>query len=139
MVCRKVGIPYDVYAFTSENKWDEVHPKPYKQEDNVFHISEYFGLFHMLTSSVNSKESERQLLNLWRVVCSFGRADNLYAMYSAPLFGLSGTPLNETLVTLHQILPTFTKKYNLQNVNVVILTDGEAAPLYNTVWVSSKM
>ena len=137
--CRKVGIPYDVYAFTSENKWDETHPKPYKQQDNVFHISEYFGLFHMLTSSVNSKESEKQLLNLWRVVCSFGRADNLYAMYNAPpLFGLSGTPLNETLVTLHQILPTFTKKYNLQNVNVVILTDGEAAPLYNTVWVSYK-
>ena len=30
--CRKVGIPYDVYAFTSENKWDESQPKPYKRE-----------------------------------------------------------------------------------------------------------
>jgi hypothetical protein len=141
--CRKVGIPYDVYAFTSENKWDESQPKPYKREDNVFHISEYFGLFHMLTSSVNSKESEKQLLNLWRVVCSFGRASlnnkHIYAMYSAPpLFGLSGTPLNETIISLHQIIPLFTKKYNLQNVNVVILTDGEAAPLYNTVWVTYK-
>ena len=43
--------------------------------------------------------------------------------------GLSGTPLNETVVALHQILPQFQKKHKLEKVNCVILTDGEGSPL----------
>ena len=42
---------------------------------------------------------------------------------------LSGTPLNETLIVLHEILPTFQKQNKLQKVQCVILTDGEANPL----------
>jgi hypothetical protein len=34
--------------------------------------------------------------------------------------------LNESLITLHQILPKFQKDYKLQKVQCVILTDGEA-------------
>ena len=40
-------------------------------------------------------------------------------------YGLSGTPLNETLVSLHQIIPQFQKNHDLQKVQCVILTDGE--------------
>ena len=43
--------------------------------------------------------------------------------------GLSGTPLNETIVALHQILPQFQKQHKLEKVNCVILTDGEGSPL----------
>ena len=43
--------------------------------------------------------------------------------------GLSSTPLNETLVCLHTILPEFKKQHQLQKVQVVILTDGEAHQL----------
>jgi len=42
---------------------------------------------------------------------------------------LSGTPLNEALVSLHQIIPQFKVKNSVQKVQCVILTDGEAAPL----------
>ena len=42
---------------------------------------------------------------------------------------LSGTPLNETLIALHQILPRFKKDNKLQKVQCVILTDGEGYPL----------
>ena len=43
--------------------------------------------------------------------------------------GLSGTPLNESLICLHEILPKFKKENKLQKVQCVILTDGEGAPL----------
>jgi len=45
---------------------------------------------------------------------------------------LSSTPLNETMVALHQILPKFQKEHKLQKVQCVVLTDGEAAmPKYH--------
>jgi hypothetical protein len=43
--------------------------------------------------------------------------------------GLSGTPLNESMISLHQILPKFQKENKLQKVQCVILTDGEGSPL----------
>ena len=42
---------------------------------------------------------------------------------------LSGTPLNEALVCLHQILPKFQRENKLQKVQCIVLTDGEACPL----------
>ena len=39
---------------------------------------------------------------------------------------LSGTPLNEALICLHQILPQFRKENDLQKVQCVVLTDGES-------------
>ena len=50
--------------------------------------------------------------------------------FRTPLgMNLSGTPLNETIVALHQILPKFKMENKLQKVQCVILTDGEAQPL----------
>ena len=43
-----------------------------------------------------------------------------------PRIGFSGTPLNESVVALHKIIPDFKKKNNLEKVNCVILTDGES-------------
>jgi hypothetical protein len=46
---------------------------------------------------------------------------------------LSGTPLNEALICLHQILPKFQKENKLQKVQCIVLTDGEANHLpYHT-------
>jgi hypothetical protein len=42
---------------------------------------------------------------------------------------LSGTPLNEALIALHQILPKFQKENKLQKVHCIVLTDGEANQL----------
>ena len=43
-----------------------------------------------------------------------------------PRIGFSGTPLNEAVVALYKIIPDFKKNNNLEKVNCVILTDGEA-------------
>jgi hypothetical protein len=39
---------------------------------------------------------------------------------------LSGTPLNESLICLHQIIPQFQTENKLQKVQCIVLTDGEA-------------
>ena len=48
---------------------------------------------------------------------------------------LSGTPLNEALVSLNQLIPEFKKATGVQKVQCVTLTDGEAHPLqYNKLF-----
>ena len=104
-------------------------PEPlYKKKDGLIQVQEYFSLMNMLTSKTNSKTLEDQMLNIYRIARSF--SDQHYCRYAVPVgWGLSGTPLNETLVALHEILPIFQKDNKLQKVQCVILTDGEASPL----------
>ncbi len=134
--CKKVNIPFEVYAFTNDYpiiKYDEnnmpIMPEPlYQKKDGLIRVEEYFSLMNMLTSKTNGKTLEDQMLNIYRISRSFG--DPHYTRYCVPVgLSLSGTPLNESLIALHEILPAFQKDNKLQKVQCVILTDGEAAPL----------
>jgi hypothetical protein len=77
---------------------------------------------------VNGKDLEHQLLNIWRLAYCFGRTYSSPYTYSNRM-ALSGTPLNEALISLHQILPKFQKENKLQKVQCIVLTDGEANQL----------
>jgi hypothetical protein len=134
--CKKVNIPFEVYAFTNDYpiiNYDEnnkpIMPEPlYQKKDGLIQVQEYFSLMNMLTSKTNGKTLEDQMLNIYRISRSFG--DQHYTRYCVPVgLSLSGTPLNESLIALHEILPAFQKDNKLQKVQCVILTDGEAAPL----------
>ena len=144
--CKKVSIPFEVYAFTNEWKkpeynyetGDVINPADftcsYEKKENLLAISEHFSLMNLLTSKTNGKQLEHQMINIWRIAKAFS---NYYgAPYSVPTrLGLSGTPLNEALVCLHQILPQFQKQNKLQKVQCIVLTDGEANHLSRHVEV----
>ena len=125
--CQKVNIPFDVYAFTNEYPIaGGLKDICYDKRAGVAAVGEWFSLMNLFTSKVNSKTLEEQMKNIYRVVHSFVR----YVSYRYPSeLNLSGTPLNESLIALHKIIPAFKKQYKLQKVQCVILTDGEAAPL----------
>ena len=131
--CKKVQIPFEVYAFTtnfprSYSSEGYVDVKPlYEPKDELVSIDKYFSLMNLFTSKVRGRELEDQMFNIYRIVKSFR---NYHANRIIPMgMGLSGTPLNETVVALHQILPQFQKQHKLEKVNCVILTDGEGSPL----------
>ena len=137
--CKKVAIPFEVYAFTSdyplvsydENGKANIRELAYTKKDGLVQVGEWFSLMNMLTSKTNGKTLEEQMKNLFRLAHAFRW--NTFTRYQIPYgMSLSGTPLNETLVSLHQILPNFQKENKLQKVQCVILTDGEAAmPKYH--------
>jgi hypothetical protein len=131
--CKKVTIPFEVYAFTSDYplvKYSsdgraDLRMRSYKKRDGLIQVGEWFSLMNMLTSKTNTKVLEDQMKNIFRIAHSFGR--HTYCRYSVPPgLSLSGTPLNESLIALHQILPKFQKENKLQKVQCVVLTDGEA-------------
>jgi len=137
--CKKVAIPFDVYAFTSDYplvKYDEdnkanLRELAYTKKDGLVQVGEWFSLMNMLTSKTNAKTLEEQMKNIFRLATAFRW--NSHARYTIPYgLSLSGTPLNETLIALHQILPKFQQENKLQKIQCVVLTDGEAAmPKYH--------
>ena len=137
--CKKVSIPFEVYAFTNEwnreyfdYKKNDYVPKQehshYEKKEGLLCVSDYFSMMNLLSSKTNSKELERQMINIWRIAYYY--SSSWGCPYSiAQRLSLSGTPLNEALVSLHQILPKFQKENRLQKVQCVVLTDGEANSL----------
>jgi hypothetical protein len=137
--CKKVSIPFEVYAFTNEWRRCEYdydneryvaadRTSHYDKREGLLIVDETFSMMNILTSKVNGKELEHQLLNIWRLASCFARTYNSPYTYSNRL-SLSGTPLNEALISLHQILPKFQKENKLQKVQCIVLTDGEANQL----------
>ena len=134
--CRKVNIPFEVYAFTNEwrrreqdeyGQWNAVTDmKPYYEEEEYnLRVEEAFSLMNLFTSKVRTNEFDHQLKNIWRIATCFSRT--YYTPYTYPVrLCLSGTPLNEALMCLHKILPRFQKENDVEKVQCVVLTDGEA-------------
>lgn len=126
--CKKVSIPFEVYAFSedfyhSHNGTATKLPQLYDKKEGVFCINQSFRLMNILTSKTNSSTLEHQMKNIWRVCWSFKN----YTTYSyPPKMSLSGTPLSEALICLHEIIPNFQKQNKLQKVHCMVLTDGES-------------
>jgi len=137
--CKKVQIPFEVYAFTScYPKFGGVDPLC-EAKVNQFDVDRNFSLLNMFTSKTKGKVLEKQMKTMFRIAQTFGfnRYDG-QDRYNVPLgLNLSGTPLHETMIALHQILPSFQKDNDVQKVQCVILTDGEGHPLtYHSEHVS---
>ena len=134
--CKKVSIPFEVYAFTNEWRRCEYDYQKgqyvaadrtphYEKKEGLIVVDESFSLMNLLTSKVSGKQLEHQLKNIWRLAAYFN--NTYHAPYTYPSrLSLSGTPLNEALVCLHQIIPQFQSQNKLQKVQCIVLTDGEA-------------
>ena len=138
MFCKKVGIPFEVYAFS--NEWipaeraingmspeitnDEYYSyKKHINKNQVYINKSFFRMLNILSSRSNSKNFDRQCRNIWREVFSM----SYYVSYHGTIgMGLSGTPLNESILVMKDIIPQFQKSNGVNKVNLMILTDGDA-------------
>ena len=130
--CKKVNIPFEVYAFTYDYVDTEIgyHEDDSSDiqvmEDNTLYLYRSFRLLNILSHKRTSSEFEKDCHNLWKV--SFFHQKRVWDMIPHGL-GLSGTPLNESLIALRYIIPNFISENALSKVNTVILTDGESASI----------
>jgi len=135
--CKKVNIPFDVYAFTNEYPRENM-AYSYEKKDGVVVVPEYFSLLNLFTHKTKGRDIEKQMKNVFRMAYSFRHSWGV--AYRIPIgMSLSGTPLNEALITLHKLIPTFKSTNNVEKVQCVILTDGEAPPLrYHKLFVGGR-
>ena len=138
MFCKKVGIPFEVYAFSNEwipaeraiaGKSPEISNDEYyayKQDiakNQVYINKSFFRMMNILSSRSNSKNFDRQCRNIWREAFSM----SYYVSYQGTIgMSLSGTPLNESILVMKDIIPQFKKSTGVNKVNLMILTDGDA-------------
>ena len=125
LFCKKVSIPFEVYAFSDAYSrsvacFDQDLEINYKHGDLMLrHVT----LMNILSSRMNSVE------------LTFAGSALLSKVYDTSYYEmmhLGSTPLNETITAAMDLIPKFQKKYKLQVVNTVFLTDGEGHGL-NTV------
>ena len=151
--CKKVQIPFQVFAFT--NEWNtpedpyQNYEYPYKRPtppdhhqyaDGVIRVDPQFAMVEFVSSDAKKGDLENQMMNIWRLSSSMMsyRNWNETVYYQTPRrLALSGTPLNEALVSLNQIIPVFQKRTGAQKIQCITLTDGEAHPLQFNKWFKS--
>ena len=124
--CRKVQIPYDVYAFTNDFARDNREESLYEKKNHLAEVPDTFSLLNFFNSKTRSKDLDTQMLNIWRSACVFNW--NYHTPWGDVPIGmrLSGTPLNEVMICLHQLIPDFKTRTGAEKVQCVVLTDGES-------------
>jgi hypothetical protein len=134
--CRKVNIPFEVYAFTLDcNSYAELqpnHPPVYDRVPGVLAPENSFRLMNFFTSKTNNRVLDEQLKNIWCACWSYQKRSGAVP----PHLDLSGSPIGESLIALHSLIPDFQAKNKLQKVNVIFLTDGEG--YQNSVTIERK-
>jgi len=119
LFCRNLGIPFKVYAFTS---------------DNSFSTGNRTDYFMVPTETAYSRVLISNLSLLELVSSDLNRADfddALYALFLRASYGthgrgegLGGTPLNETLIVAHKIVNDMKAKFSPDRMISIFLTDG---------------
>ena len=123
--CRKVNIPFEVYAFTLDcSSYMELqpnHPPIYNKVGGVIAPEASFRLMNFFTSKTNNRVLEEQLKNIWTACYAYQNHRGNVPRH----LELSGSPIGESIMALHSLIPDFQAKNKLQKVNVIFLTDGE--------------
>lgn len=119
LFCKAVGIPYEAYTFTTSYQYD------YHKEKNTVNIPGViehhdFQLIKVMSSSMKRSEALEAMQLLW-----YSYVGQTYWKTTPRPLGLGGTPLVQTLLAAHSIVPAFVKKHRIEKVNTVILSDGE--------------
>jgi hypothetical protein len=118
LFCKKMNIPYEVYAFIEEpdtGNWT----KPDKKENDMYFKP--YGLMNLLSSRMSSSEFTYACSSLV-FMAGLGQMRGHFPSWMS----MSGTPLNQAIVHAMSIVPEFQKQNKLQIVNTIFLTDGES-------------
>ena len=136
LFCKKVQIPFEVYAFSNSNSRRKDVKANYQLGDIT--IDNRFHLINFVSSRMNTKEFDNAMKILFHTSCLYDR--NRWMRWSSrkPVehnlmhdlpdvprgYGLSSTPLNDTIMAAYKLVPAFVKRYSIDKMNTIFLTDG---------------
>ena len=141
LFCKKVNIPFDVFAFTTQWKREAGMREFYDfgdRKEGDFGVTANFSLLHLISSTLSTAKFNTSMVYLRYLRESFGGRSGSYyntnhRYYPIPdNLNLGGTPLNEAVISAMEIVPMFQKKNNVQIVNTIFLTDGQGTEQRST-------
>ena len=130
MFCKRVSIPFEVYAFTSVGSgsiWNDVNMAKAAAKPAVSHVSsEELALLEMFTSSMSKRDYEEAFkMVFWQSTQGVWKSTA-----TSEFEELGNTPLNTSLMAMQYKIEDFRKKYAVQKMNFVTLTDGDSNSIH---------
>ena len=143
--CRKINIPFEVYAFSNYYGYDSNDYNWKDKMKNSFELKKgdlfmkNYKLVNFLSHKMNNKDFEKGMQNLYMTLeCEDYRGygsksiinwyDNdtscARPIYLPSCMHLGSTPLNQALATMIDIIPKFKSKYGIEKMSFITLTDG---------------
>ena len=132
--CRQTRIPFEVFAFSDSYDRSSRYETPNTQGFKYGDLNcREFKMLNFFSSSMSVKEEMEMMVTLLMYAHRYARfrnwSENGYP-YGAPRnLELGGTPLNEAIIAMMDIVPKFKSDTGVQKVNTVFLTDGAANSL----------
>ena len=130
--CRKVNIPFDVYAFSTQYNKRQKHVPASSGHLTI----DNFHLLNILSSSMKNPTYRKFANDLLQVAEAYAPylhyRRNFKSSYICDGMTLGGTPLNATIQVAANVVNDFRKRTRSEIVNVIFLTDGEdSSTMYN--------
>ena len=137
MFCKKVSIPFDVYAFSTHVDPERESDKQQADKVGDIKISE-FSLLNILSHKMNATEFTSMASHLLDFGSGRSRRYSCTNYEPPEILHLTGTPLNEAIIAAFELVPEFRKENKLEIVNTVILTDGEGSTIRGRIYAIEK-
>jgi hypothetical protein len=134
--CRRTQIPFEVFAFSDYNELfrdeDGVRRARFEMTMDNFKAGDLalnrFKLLEFFSNKMSAKEEIEMMEILWMVASYYDRDYNSETFLSRVPFpgflNLGGTPLNDAIIAMMEIVPKFKRDTGVQKVNTIFLTDG---------------
>ena len=122
--CRKVKIPFEVYAFSdSRLRRQNIKIQDFKVNDIILND---FRLLNFFSSKMSLSQEMDIMHALWMYASRWNRGKDVsgYALNYNANYDLGSTPLNEAIIAMIDIVPKFKTETRVQKVNTIFLTDG---------------
>ena len=140
MFAKRVNIPFEVFLFSDsypsrmrrQNAYEEHRKTGWTHKDGGQRGDLVINSYHLLnvfSSRMRANELHTAYINMTAIASCYQRDEYYYSVYRTmpSELSLGGTPLNDSLLTMHTYLPEFKAKNNVQIVNLIYLTDGDSA------------
>ena len=125
--CKKVGIPFEVYSFTSGYYGRFKGDGDVTPTFNEVHLDDVI-LINQLSSGLSKTDYKEAVKNLWAQHWMYKNFCSTAAKSVASKFEqLGGTPLDSVLTMMHTIVNDFIAKHKVQKTMFVSLTDGDSS------------
>jgi len=139
--CRRVAIPSEVFAFSDNydrvqyrasdrDEWEASKMVSFKAGDVALND---FKLLNFFSSDLPVSDEMEMMHILWMYASRWGDYRDWSVdgyPYSPPAnLNLGGTPLNDAIIAMMELLPKFKADTGVQKVNTIFLTDGASNTL----------
>ena len=131
MFCRQVNIPFEAYSFTTTSYWRRTN-KEEGMRESLPEASEINAegtkVVEMFSSKMNKKTFDEASYIAFAVAKAHAysgkQAYSISGHYLHAIDQMGSTPLIQTAILAAKLTKEFSRKFSLQNTNIMFLTDG---------------